>query len=53
LIGFTVIQLAIACGAFFLGTVIKEKLASQATLISKLIGLAIMAIGATFLIGVK
>jgi urease accessory protein len=53
LIGFTVIQLAIACGAFFLGTVIKEKLANQATLISKLIGLAIMAIGATFLIGVK
>jgi urease accessory protein len=53
LIGFTAIQLAIACGAFFLGTVIKEKLANQATLISKLIGLVIMAIGATFLIGVK
>lgn len=53
LIGFTVIQLAIASGAFFLGSVIKEKLAKQATLISKLIGLAIMAIGTTFLVGVK
>jgi urease accessory protein len=53
LIGFTVMQLAIASGAFFLGSVIKEKLAKQATLISKLIGLAIMAIGTTFLVGVK
>ena len=53
LIGFTVIQLAIASGAFFLGSVIKEKLAKQATLISKLIGLAIMAIGTTFLVGIK
>lgn len=53
LIGFTVIQLAIASGTFFLGTVIKEKLAQQATLISKLIGLAIMAIGTTFLVGIK
>ena len=53
LIGFTVIQLAIASGAFFLGSVIKEKLAKQATLISKFIGLAIMAIGTTFLVGVK
>jgi urease accessory protein len=53
LIGFTVIQLAIASSAFFLGSVIKEKLAKQATLISKFIGLAIMAIGTTFLVGVK
>lgn len=53
LIGFTVIQLAIASGAFFLGSVIKEKLAQQATLISKFIGLAIMAIGTTFLVGIK
>ncbi|AVQ72707.1 MULTISPECIES: HupE/UreJ family protein [Microcystis] len=53
LIGFTVIQLAIAAGAFFLGGVIKEKLAKQATLISKFIGLAIMAIGTTFLVGIK
>jgi len=53
LIGFTVMQLAIASGAFFLGSVIKEKLAKQATLISKLIGLAIMAIGTTFLVGIK
>jgi len=53
LIGFTVTQLAIASGAFFLGSVIKEKLAQQATLISKLIGLAIMAIGTTFLVGIK
>ncbi|MFM7712127.1 MAG: HupE/UreJ family protein, partial [Microcystis sp.] len=53
LIGFTVIQLAIAAGAFFLGSVIKEKLAKQATLISKFIGLAIMAIGTTFLVGIK
>ena len=53
LIGFTVIQLAIASGAFFLGSVIKEKLAKQATLISKFIGLAIMAIGTTFLVGIK
>jgi len=53
LIGFTVIQLAIAAGAFFLGGVIKEKLAKQTTLISKFIGLAIMAIGTTFLVGIK
>ncbi|MFM7907326.1 MAG: urease accessory protein UreJ, partial [Microcystis sp.] len=37
----------------FLGTVIKEKLAQQATLISKFIGLVIMAIGTTFLVGIK
>jgi urease accessory protein len=53
LIGFTVIQLVIASSAFLLGSVIKDKLANKSLLIMKLTGLVIMAIGGTFLLGIK
>jgi urease accessory protein len=48
LLGFTTIQLAIALAAFQVGNLLKEKVS-----LMKGLGLAIMAIGGAFLLGIK
>ncbi|MBR8832145.1 MAG: hypothetical protein N5P05_002407 [Chroococcopsis gigantea SAG 12.99] len=53
LAGFALIQLAIACGAFFGGRLIKEKFANKSVNVMQFLGLLIAGVGGVFLMGIK